>query len=118
MVKPPFRRRVRAVGRLCCNLLMRDLVRVVSEILGVVLVFFVGEMVLAEAEELPSAKNSMRAEAKDRKIIVTWILLQPHHAWGRARKLALLGGKSEASVGEFLLLCNSVNTRLPALLLR
>ena len=77
-----------------------------------VLVFLAGEMVLARAGKVPSARNNMRAEAIERKLIVTWILLQPHHAWGRGRKLVLLGGKSEPSVGELLLVCNSVNTRL------
>jgi hypothetical protein len=97
---------------------MRDLARGVSEILGVVLVFLAGEMVLAKAEKLPSARNNRRAEAIERMLIVTWVLFQPHHAWGRARDLVLLGGKSEPSVGEFLLVCNSVNTRLPASLPR
>src|SRR3954467_11541833 len=97
---------------------MRDLARGVSEIFGVVLVFFAGEMVLAATGRLPNARNNMRAEATDRKLIVTWILLQPHRAWGSACQLALLGGKSEPSVGELLLVCNSVNTRLSTLLLR
>jgi hypothetical protein len=52
---------------------MRDLARAVSDILGVVLVFLVGEMVLALAEKLPSARNNTRAEAIERKLIVTWV---------------------------------------------
>ena len=93
---------------------MRDLVRPVSEIFGVVLVFLVGEMVLADTEKLPSAKNNTRAEAIERKLIITWVLFQPHTC-ERACDLVLLGGKSEPSVGELLLVCNSVNTRLSAL---
>jgi len=64
---------------------MRDLARAVSDILGVVLVFLAGEMVLAFAEKLPSARNNTRAEAIERKLIVTWVLFQPHHGlWTRA----------------------------------
>src|SRR5438477_12485768 len=93
---------------------MRDVARAVSAILGVVLVFLAGEMVVAKAEKLPSARSKTRAEAIERKLIVTVVFIQPHHALGHENELALLGEKSEPSVGEFLLLCNSVNTRLPA----